>query len=447
MARFGVASLAVSLLTGVGIHIRCLGEAPGRTLERTTKAYLAMPEHADGPLPRLLSQTGAFQDVRTLAPVEGLIPYELNVPFWSDGARKLRWISVPRGSAIKFAPDDAWAFPAGTVFVKHFELAPDETKPDALRRLETRLLVGNATGGVYGVTYKWRADESDAELLSTNLTEKILIKTATGTRTQAWYYPGREDCLTCHTRLAGGVLGVNTRQLNREVAGRVGVTNQLLAWNHAGLFETKFNEPDLPGFEKLAAGADRQRTIEDRARSYLDANCAHCHRPGGTVAEFDVRYRTPLAKQNLLGAPVLIDEGIDGACAIAPNDTWRSLIFQRMNRLDGARMPPLAHSELDREGMELLRQWIESLPGPPVLSPPEMSPRGGRFARPVTVTLKASEPGANIRYTLDGSVPTASDSVYEKPIEVTGATILRAKSFKPGFTKSITAQEVFNIGP
>jgi hypothetical protein len=116
-----------------------------------------------------------------------------------------------------------------------------------------------------------------------------------------------------------------------------------------------------------------------------------------------------------------------------------------MHRLDGARMPPLAHSERDTQGLALLQKWIESLPGPPVLPPPEIAPRGGSFSKSVAVTLQAGVPATEIHYTLDGSVPTASDPIYVKPIELTGATILRAKSFKPGFTKSITAQQVFNV--
>jgi hypothetical protein len=110
-------------------------------------------------------------------------------------------------------------------------------------------------------------------------------------------------------------------------------------------------------------------------------------------------------------------------------------------------MPPLAHSELDQQGTTLLRLWIKSLPGAPVLSPPEISPRGGRYAKPLTVTLKLVEPDAAIHYTLDGSVPTAADPTYEKPIELSGATVVRAKAFKAGHTRSITAQEVFNIAP
>ena len=136
------------------------GEIPGTGEGESrpkARAFLQMPERADGVLPRLLSDTGAFVDTRTLAPAAALIPYDLIVPFWSDGAAKTRWISVPDGQKIKFAPTGEWIFPRGTVFVKTFTLATNELKPDSHRRLETRLLVCDAEGGVYGATYKWRA--------------------------------------------------------------------------------------------------------------------------------------------------------------------------------------------------------------------------------------------------------------------------------------------------
>jgi uncharacterized repeat protein (TIGR03806 family) len=445
--RCAVIAMALFAVESSLLAIEKNSAAYGLNSRPPAKAYLQMPDRANGQLPRLLSQTGAFKDMRVLKVSDSLIPYDLNVAFWSDRAMKSRWVSVPSNTSIKFLPTGEWTFPQGTVFVKHFDLATDETRPDVKRRLETRLLVCDSTGGVYGVVYKWRADNSDADLLATNLTEAIPIKTATGMHTQMWYYPSRQDCLTCHTPLAGGVLGVKTRQLNREFTFPSGVTdNELRAWNHIGLFETKLDEAGLKNFPKLARADDTTRSIEDRTRSYLDANCAHCHRPNGTVANFDARYDTPLAKQNLIGGPILINEGIDGARAIAPNDIWRSILFMRVNRLDGTKMPLLAHGELDRQGAALLRQWIESLPGPKVLPPPEISPHGGSYSKPVEVSLKASEPGASIRYTLDGSVPTTSDLLYEKPIPLAAPTILRAKAFKPGFTKSITTQEVFSVG-
>ena len=145
-----------------------ISKACGLDHRPESKAYLFMPPRANGLLPPLLSQTGAFKDTSTLVPDDALIPYDLIVPFWSDGAEKTRFISVPNNQKIKFALTGEWIFPRGTVFVKTFELATNETNPNLKRRLETRLLVCNADGGLYGVTYKWRGDNSDAELLETN---------------------------------------------------------------------------------------------------------------------------------------------------------------------------------------------------------------------------------------------------------------------------------------
>ena len=443
-------ALVIALLAGCAIMLSCApaqrSAAPyGLKSRPPAKAFLEMPALAAGAMPRQLSQTGAFQNTPKLLPSDALIPYDLIVSFWSDGAAKSRWASVPE-EKIQFAPKGEWGFPKGTVFVKHFELATDETHPEIKRRLETRLLVCDATGGVYGVTYKWRADNHDADLLETNLTEDITIQTATGTRTQTWYYPNRKDCLTCHTANAGYVLGLKTRQLNRDLTYPSGIQdNELRTWNHLGLFDTNLDETALQQLPQLARADDQARTLEDRARSYLDANCAHCHRPQGTVAYFDARFDTPLAEQNLINGPVLIDERLDHPHIVAPNDIWRSILFLRANTTEAFKMPPLARNTVDEAGMQLLRQWIESLPGPPVLPPPEISPHGGKFEHPVTVTLK-SEPGADIRFTLDGTVPTPSDLRYDKPVSLTQPTILRAKAFKPGFTKSITVQEIFLVG-
>jgi len=329
--------------------------------------------------------------------------------------------------------------------VKHFELPVDDTHPNVRRRLETRFIVCDSTGSVYGVTYKWRPDNSDADLLATNVTELIPIKTASGMRTQSWYYPSRQDCRICHTDLAGGVLGVKTRQMNCDFSFPSGFKdNQLRAWNHAGLFKPELKESEIARLPRLAAMADAAKPIEERARSYLDANCAHCHRPNGTVAMFDARYHTPLERQNLIEGPVLIDQGVDKARAIAPNDPWRSIVLMRLNSVEGMKMPPLAHQVLDQEGCGLIKEWILSMPGPPVLAPPEIAPPGGRVNTSSKIMLRHADPGAVIHYTLDGSAPNNSDPVYKEPLELTGPSVVRARAYKPGFTRSIVSQEVFS---
>jgi uncharacterized repeat protein (TIGR03806 family) len=419
----------------------------GMATRTATKPYLGMPPLAGGRIPPLLSQTGVFRDIRNLVPSIGLIPYDLVVPFWSDGARKLRWAAIPNGR-IRYSATGDWTFPRGTVFVKTFELSIDEADPDVTRRLETRLLVCDSAGGVYGVVYKWRPDNSDADLLPAARTEPISIRTAAGgSREQSWYFPSRPDCLACHNSKTSGVLGVKARQMNRAFTYPSGVTdNEIRAWNHLGLFAAPVHDADLAALPTLARADDATRSLEDRARSYLDANCSQCHRPGGTVAYFDARYETPLEKQELIDGPVLIDQGIDRPRVISPHDIWRSIAFMRVNTVGDIRMPPVARETIDRNGVRLLEEWIKSMPGRAVLEPPSIAPEGGNFAGPIEITLTEHEAGADIRYTLDGSVPGPSDLRYEKPIKLTGPAILRARAYKDGFTRSITAQEVFIIG-
>jgi uncharacterized repeat protein (TIGR03806 family) len=442
-----VLTLASSLALAA-VMSSCVRSAPHGLARRVeTAPFLKMPARSDGKIPPLLSQTGVFSDTPHRIVNPGLIAYDLNAGFWSDGADKSRWVAVPRGK-IAFSPTVEWRFPAGTVFVKNFDLPTDASNPAAKHRLETRILVRDSDGGVYGATYKWRADGSDADLLSGAQTEEISVKDGNGeARRQMWYYPSRQDCLTCHTANAGGVLGVKTRQLNRIFRYESGIDdNELRAWNHLGLFAPAFKDDAIPTFPALAGVQDASRTLEDRARSYLDANCSQCHRPGGTVANFDARYGTPLSDQALIDGPVLIDQGVDRPRVIAPHDTWRSIAYMRIDTNGDIKMPPLARETIDQGGVSLLRDWINSMPGRDVLAPPDIAPQGGTFARSVQVTLTADEPGAQIRYTLDGSVPGISDARYEKPFTLNGPAVVRARTFKDGFTRSITSQQVFIVG-
>jgi uncharacterized repeat protein (TIGR03806 family) len=314
------------------------------------------------PLPKLLSQTGAFADLATLQPSAALIPYTVNSPLWSDGAAKSRWLALPSDTKIHFAAKGEWTFPSGTVFVKDFQLPVDDTNPKILRRLETRLLVCDTNGGVYGASYRWRADNSDAELVNAGTNEDITITTATGTRRQRWFYPGRQDCLTCHTAQSGGVLGVKTRQLNGDFKYPDGVTaNQLREWYRLGLFDTKLNEIAFLRYGRMVNITNTSAPLALRARSYLDANCAQCHRPGGAGAFFDARFDTPFKLQNLANGPVANQLGITGAKVIVPGETNKSILFHRVSILGEGQMPPVARNTVDDRAVAVLAQWIDAL--------------------------------------------------------------------------------------
>ena len=449
MSRLAVLTLLLATLLAACVGGSAVAPLTARHLpaRTATKPFLNMPEVADGALPRLLSETGAFADVRTLTPASGLLPYDLVVPFWSDGADKLRMVAIPDGKVAVSATGE-WTFPRGAVFVKTFELATDAANPRLRRRLETRLLVLDRAGGVYGASYRWRADLSDAELVDpAGLREPVVVREASGPRSQIWYYPSREDCVACHNPRTPGQLGPKTRQMNRDFvyAGDT-VENQLRHWDRLGLFSTALDEAQANALPRLARADDQSRNLEDRARSYLDVNCAQCHRPGGTVANFDARYETPLNAQNLIEGPVLIDQGIDRPRVISPHDPWRSLILRRTDTNDDTRMPPIARQTIDRQGVALLRQWVLSLPGRDVLPPPAIQPAGGDFKGPIDVSLSTSEPGTEIRFTVDGSAPGPNDQIYKSPIRLEGPTVLRARAYKPGFTRSIVVQQTYLVG-
>ncbi|HTD67552.1 MAG TPA: PQQ-dependent sugar dehydrogenase [Candidatus Limnocylindria bacterium] len=131
----------------------------------------------NAPLPQLLSQTGVFTNLATLGASRGLLPFDVASPLWSDGAVKSRWMAIPSNQMVTYSPTGEWTFPNGSVFVKHFELPVNETNPAIRKRLETRLLVRDTNGAVYGATYKWRADESDADLLAIFITHRVATST------------------------------------------------------------------------------------------------------------------------------------------------------------------------------------------------------------------------------------------------------------------------------
>jgi uncharacterized repeat protein (TIGR03806 family) len=419
--------------------------------------FLNMPTTINGALPPLLSQTGVFTNTAAMGPLNGLIPYDVNVPLWSDGAVKTRWMAVPNTGApytpdeqVGFAPTGEWTFPMGTIFVKHFDLITDLSNPNApKRRLETRLLVRDPSGAVYGVTYKWRPDNSEADLLSTSLSEAITITNADHTTwTQTWYYPSPADCLACHTPAANYVLGVKTRQLNKDFTYPSSVTdNQLRTLNHAGLFNPAFSEASISGYDHLSALTNSAASLEERARSYLDANCAQCHRPGGPGVTIDARYDTPLANQNIINTLLIKgDLGIDNARVVVPKDIWRSVLYARMNTDDSTiKMPSLARNLVDTNAVQVMGDWINSLQGTPALAPPTINPPGGTFTGSILVSLQQTNAGATIYFTLDGSVPDTSSFLYTAPFNLTTSAVVRASAIAPSFINSMASRATFTI--
>ncbi|MEM9378311.1 MAG: PQQ-dependent sugar dehydrogenase [Planctomycetota bacterium] len=336
--------------------------------------------------PALLSQIGAFSDLQALAPAPGLIPYGLNAPFWSDEAIKQRWVAIPNDGTHDTPAEQIvydrrsgnWDLPPGSVTVKHFELEVDDRDPSVRRRLETRFVVF-MDDGYYSVSYHWLPDHSDAVLATGRVEEVIEIATEGQPRFQTWTFPGRQDCNLCHAPETGGALGLRTHQLNGEFDYPVsGVTdNQLRTWNHLGLLAGGLDEADIPDLMAAVPIDDLSASVEDRARSYLDSNCSHCHRADAeTRAIFDARLETPLYSAQFLYGAVSDNLGIAGAHVISPRRPERSIAHVRTVALGGQAMPPVAKNLVDDEAAELLRVWIRDLdPSAPASVGNEIGPR------------------------------------------------------------------------
>ena len=433
----------------------------GLTNLAVNPAYWNMPQSFDGVsfggMPTKISQTGIFTNTPVMGTAGGLIPYLPISPLWSDGAGKIRYVSVPNGGSpltpdeqITFTPTGNWSFPAGTVFVKTFTLQTNQSDPNSIRRLETRLLVRDKNATIYGVTYKWRPDNSEADLLTTSSNENIAITTPGGVITQTWYYPSPTDCLTCHTPQANFVLGLSTRQFNGNCTYPSGITdNQLRTLNRLGLFNPAIDEAGITNLGRLYALTNQTASLENRARSYLDSNCSQCHQPGGSGPTFDARFETPLANQNIInGVLTKGDLGYDNARVVVPKDTLRSVLFDRMNTNDATiKMPPLARNLIDTNAMQIFAAWINSLPGTPALPPPLITPNGGSYAGSVNVTLTPPDANAVLYYTLDGSLPTTSSFLYSGAFTLSSSATVSANAFETNYINSVAARAFFTVQP
>lgn len=322
--------------------------------------YRLVPDTGDDgdAFPQRLSDTGLFTDTARMTPAPGLIEYEVNAPLWSDGARKRRWLALPGTSRIGFAPLDAWTWPLATAVIKHFELTLADGRE---RRMETRVLL-NQSDGWRGYTYKWNDAGTDASLLQDGESTTVTVADSAapgGSREQTYEFPSRGACLECHNG-AGRVLGLRTAQANREFDYGAVTDNQLRSFDHIGLFSSGIGPAS--GHPRLADPADVAASLSARARAYLDGNCAQCHQPGGFAnTNMDLRASTPMAQTATRDvAPQKGDLGLTAARVIAPGARESSVLWERMRRLDGTRMPPLATRVVDRDAVQLIGDWIDA---------------------------------------------------------------------------------------
>ena len=326
-------------------------------------------EDRSADFPQQLSDTGLFTSMETMAPEAGVVPYEVIVERWTDGAQAKRWVAIPASGTITLGRDSGPAvYPEGTVFVKHLTMPEaDASKPSL--PLETQILhYENKTWRPY--SYVWNEEKTDAVLAGTAGTDRLLQYTVHATDREGidtdertWHVCAMNECRMCHNAGSGSVLGFVPNQLDlvRPASGGER-SNQLTQLAEKTIISGIWQSlGDHPG--RLVDPFDERQDLNDRARSYLHGNCGSCHHPGGSaIVSFYMRRELPFEDLRTNKGTGVGTFGLRNAKLIAPGDPYRSILLYRMSKLGYARMPYIGSRLVDSRGVDLVEQWVRSLP-------------------------------------------------------------------------------------
>lgn len=291
-------------------------------------------------LPRQLSDYRFFADMDAQLPIPRVWPYRLNMPLYSDGAEKLRFVYLPKGSEPVADGEGPLQFPVGSALIKTFAFGEGAER----RLVETRVLLHRPTGWV-ALPYRWNDEQTDATLVLAG--GRLDLMTPAG-EAISYRIPNKNQCKECHG-LEGAVtpIGPKARNLDGGWLAMMGLH---------------------------PAGADVMPLWEDRgsadvalaARAYLDVNCAHCHRPGAAASNsgLDLRWeQDDPVKLGVLKRPVAAGRGSGGLeFDILPGHPEKSILAYRMGSKEpGVAMPELGKSSVDTDGLALIERWIREM--------------------------------------------------------------------------------------
>jgi uncharacterized repeat protein (TIGR03806 family) len=336
--------------------------------------------HDRGTYPDRLSEWGVVTKTgNRLVLGADVLPYDINTPLFADYALKLRTIWMPAGTSANFTEFDAFDLPVGTILSKSFFYLSRKDQAyvtnswhgetenldlDKVHLIETRLLVRQADGWD-ALPYIWRGD--DAVLTITGDLQTFDLNTNGTIAPINYIVPTRNECASCHaTNHTTGALqpiGIKTRHLNRGYHGST--DNQLAMWQQRGWLT------NLPAPSSWSRNADWQDATEDlghAARSYLDANCGHCHNPQGAAdtSGLWLDYQDhPRQKLGECKPPIAAGRGSGGRMySIVPGQPDASILVFRMAETNpSTRMPEIGRTLVDRRGLDIATRWVASLDG------------------------------------------------------------------------------------
>ncbi len=313
------------------------GEIYWMNWENETHIYRLAPNPSVGKpsqFPRKLSETGLFKDTAAQTPAAGVLPFEIAEPMWQDGATATRFVALPEGKSIKVDKNIV-------VWPTDSALARTITWPATKQPIETQVL--HFDGDSWnGYSYRWNDQGTDAELVAADGAEFTVQK-------QPWRIHGRAECARCHNNWSGFALGFQPDQL-------VSIGGNKPA-EAPGLYDRFFLERLK---NHLVSSHDAKAALETRTRSWLHANCAHCHRRhGGGSVPLMLNADLPTAETMMNSEkPSRGDFALTDGLVISPGKPENSVLLARIARSGNGHMPMIGAREVDPHGFQLLWDWI-----------------------------------------------------------------------------------------
>ena len=313
---------------------------------------------------KLLSDYNFFKEIETQIPNENVIPYHLASPLFSDYTYKFRFVSMPNGKFAQYNYNEVFNFPVGTKIIKTFAYPVDDRDLSlGFQLLETRLLIKDQNGW-YPLSYIWKENQDDAELkyIGKTINAKWIDKNGVE-QVNRYRVPNINQCGSCHNlNKVIMPIGPKGRNLDVDFFYQHGMENQIDYWDKINILENIPSDRKNP----TAIWNLESETIEDRARAYLDINCAHCHREGGSAGNsgfYLSHEETNNTSLGIMKKPVAAGRGSGGLkYVIKPGISEESILLYRMASTDpGVMMPELSRNMEHKEAIPLIKEWIDSI--------------------------------------------------------------------------------------
>lgn len=320
----------------------------------------------DASTPKMkLSDYGFFKgDMKNQEPSEGVMPYHLNTPLFTDYAEKLRFVKLPAGATVPYNDTVVFDFPVGTALIKTFYYPVDFRDPSKGRKIiETRVLL-HEEAGWKALPYIWNEEQSEAMLdVAGESTTVSYLDQQGKKKTHAYVVPNMNQCKGCHNKAEKMMpIGPSAWQLNGEHDYGSVKENQLKHWQAAGILAGYTgNAPKGVTWNDPATGS-----LDERARIWLDINCAHCHRGDGPASTSGLHLGWQEKDKLKLGVektPVAAGRGSGNLrFGIVPGKPDESILLYRIKSTDpGVMMPELGRTQMQPEAVALIREWIAKM--------------------------------------------------------------------------------------